>query len=642
MPDTPPVPPAMWRVFGTKSFFRLWLAQVISSTGDWIGLIAILAIAARVSNNSGAAVSLVMLTRVLPGFLLGTVGGVIIDRFDRRKVMVLCDIGRACLLVMLPFAENILGLVLISLGLELMTLLWGPAQAATVPHFVPEEQLASANSLSLAASYGTFPIASIIFSLLAGTATVLGRLDIISAFEVDQEALALMFDAMTFLVSAVIVWRLPFPKRERAPGRRIDFPDTFRDIKEGLQFIGKNPLVRGVIIGLGFGLIGGGAMIPLGPSFAKEVLSGGSAAFGVLMTALGFGAAFGVVTFLWLQGRLPRSTVFAAAVVGTGTFLIMAASVSSLAPAALFIGGVGACAGTSYVTGFTVLQENVGDDLRGRIFATLYTVIRLCLLISLTISPLWADFWDWVTSALFDDQAIELGPYGYALPGVRIALWGGGLITLVAGLFAWRSISRAQRRGPRPGGARDRGAAVDGRCRRRPRPRRRGAPASRWPGRSGRRRTAPAGDVSTDERDTADRRSPRRPPRRRSTADRRGTSPRRRVVAGPRTNADADEHGGDRVTTDGKGEPGRFIVLEGGDGSGKSTQVDAARRRAPRARPGRVHDVRAGRDRDRRACCARCCSTVVIRSRRVAEALLMAADRAQHVRRGRRARAGRG
>lgn len=446
--DTPPVPPAPWRVFGTQSFFRLWLAQVISSLGDWIGLIAILAIAARVSNNSGAAVSLVMTTRVLPGFLLGTVGGVIIDRFDRRKVMVLCDIGRASLLVLLPFAESLLGLVLVSLGLELMTLLWGPAQAATVPHFVKEEQLASANSLSLAASYGTFPIASIIFSLLAGLATVLGQLDIISSFKVDQEMLALLVDASTFLVSAAIVWRLPFPKRERNGGRRIDWPDTFSDIKEGLRFIGHNPLVRGVIIGLGFGLIGGGAMIPLGPAFAKEVLLGGSAAFGVLMTALGFGAAIGVVTLLWLQGRLPRSTVFAAAVVGTGVFLIMAASVSSLAPAALFIGAVGACAGTSYVTGFTVLQENVVDDLRGRIFATLYTVIRLCLLISLTISPLWSDFWDWVTTELFANQAIELGPYGYALPGVRISLWGGGIITLVAGLFAWKSIARARRDDP--------------------------------------------------------------------------------------------------------------------------------------------------------------------------------------------------
>ena len=80
--------------------------RCVSSLGDWIGLIAILAIAARVSDNSGAAVSLVMTTRVLPGFLLGTVGGVIIDRFDRRKVMVLCDIGRASLLVLLPFVEQ--------------------------------------------------------------------------------------------------------------------------------------------------------------------------------------------------------------------------------------------------------------------------------------------------------------------------------------------------------------------------------------------------------------------------------------------------------------------------------------------------------------------------------------------------------
>lgn len=444
----PPIPDAPWRVFGSKAFFRLWMAQVVSSLGDWIGLIAILAIAARVSHNSGAAVSLVMVTRVLPGFLLGTVGGVIIDRFDRRKVMVLCDIGRASLLVLLPFVENLGGLLLISLGLEILTLLWGPAQAASVPNLVDEEHLSSANSLSLAASFGTFPIASIIFSLLAGVAAVLGDFDLISAFKVDQEALALVFDAITFLVSAAIIYRLPLPrpeKRANGNGKRIDWTETFREIKEGLQFISQHALVRGVMLGLGFGLIGAGAMIPLGPSFAQEVLNGGAAAFGVLMTALGFGAAIGVVTLLWLQRRLPRITVFCCAVIGTGGFLALAASFSALAPAALMIGAVGACAGTTYVTGFTVLQESVADELRGRIFAALYTVVRLCLLIALTVSPLWSDFWDWVTRELFGDQLVSIGPYTYALPGVRLALWGGGLITFVAGFVAWRSIRRAER-----------------------------------------------------------------------------------------------------------------------------------------------------------------------------------------------------
>ena len=439
--DAPPVPPSPWRVFDSRPFLRLWIAQVVSSLGDWIGLIAILAIAARVSNNSGAAVSLVMVTRVVPGFFLGTVGGVIIDRFDRRKVMVLCDAGRAGMLLLLPFVENLLGLVLVSLGLEVLTLLWGSAQAATVPNLVADDQLQSANSLSLAASYGTFPIASIIFSLLAGLASVLGDLDVISSFKVDQELLALVFDACTFLVSAVIVYRLPIPRTERADGeRRIDWTETIREVKEGLQFVAKNPLVRGVMLGLGVGLIGAGAMIPLGPSFAKEVLNGGSAAFGVLMTALGFGAAFGVVTLLWLQNRLPRTTVFTFAVIGVGGFLVLAASFSTLAPAALMIGGVGACAGGSYVTGFTVLQETTSDEIRGRTFATLYTVIRLCLLISLTISPLWADFWNEITLLILGpSQSVSIGPYTYALPGVRIALWGGGLITLAAGFATWRS-----------------------------------------------------------------------------------------------------------------------------------------------------------------------------------------------------------
>jgi dTMP kinase len=140
-PDEAPVPPLFWRVFGTKSFFRLWIAQIVSSTGDWIGLIAILAIAARVSHNSGAAVSLVMLARVVPGFFLGTIGGVLIDRFDRRKVMVFSDVGRAGLLMVLPFVDGSSPWCLVSLGLEIFTLLWGPAKEASVPHLVSTEPL---------------------------------------------------------------------------------------------------------------------------------------------------------------------------------------------------------------------------------------------------------------------------------------------------------------------------------------------------------------------------------------------------------------------------------------------------------------------------------------------------------------------
>jgi dTMP kinase len=436
---------AFRRVFGTREYFRLWLAQVASSTGDWLGLIAILAIASRIS-DSAAALSLVMGARVVPGFFLATLGGVIIDRFDRRKVMVLCDLGRASLLAVLPFAENLLGLVLISFGLEILTLLWGPAKDASVPHLVDREHLTSVNTVTLVASYATIPVASLLFTLLAALAAWLGDFDALSGLRLDQEVLALLVDACSFLVSAAIVWRLPIPHERAGRSRRVEWTQTLRDIREGMSFIARNPRVRGVIVGLGLGLVGAGAMVPLGPVFAREGLGGDSATFGVLMTALGSGAAIGVIVLLAFQRRLPREAVFELAVMGTGVFLIVGAALSSLAPAAFFIAIVGACAGTSYVTGFTTLQENVRDELRGRTFATLYTVIRLCLLLSLVVSPLWADFWDWFVGLFTDQKTVSIGGASYAFPGSRLALWGGGVMTLAGGLWARHSVRRAERR----------------------------------------------------------------------------------------------------------------------------------------------------------------------------------------------------
>jgi hypothetical protein len=84
----------------------------------------------------------------------------------------------------------------------------------------------------------------------------------------------------------------------------------------------------------------------------------------------------------------------------------------------------------------------VADDLRGRIFATLYTVIRMCLLVALVVSPLFADFWDWVVNDLMGVGTVSVGRVEYSFPGVRIALWCGGLLTLFAGLYARWSMKR--------------------------------------------------------------------------------------------------------------------------------------------------------------------------------------------------------
>ena len=442
------LPPSPRRVFGSSAYFRLWMAQVVSSLGDWIGLVAVVAIAARVSKGSGAAVGLVMAARMVPGFFLAPVGGVLIDRWDRRRTMVVCDLGRSAIVATLPFVDTLLGLFLASFLLEILTLLWSPAKDASVPNLVPADKLAAANSLSMAAAYGTFPVGSAVFASLAGLAAWLGHFDALRALQVNQESLALWVDAVTFLCSAALIWTLSLPGA-RGKGKGIDWGQTWRELVEGLRFIRRNEAVRSVMLGMGVGLVGCGSVVPLGPIYVKQVLGSGSAGFGLLMTGVGTGAAIGVLALSVAARRLPTEPVFVAALFGAGAGLVLVTAVGGLTLAVVFAGVFGLFAGTCYVSGFTIIQARVEDALRGRMFATLYTIIRFCLLLSLAVAPWIASLLDGLSGALFTHRVIEVGIKVY-VPGVRLTFWLGGLMTVVAGLVVSRDMLRARGRGHHP------------------------------------------------------------------------------------------------------------------------------------------------------------------------------------------------
>jgi dTMP kinase len=441
------------RMFGSREFMRLWITQVSSATGDWLGFLAIAALATRIGAGSpAAAVGVVMAARIAPGFFLGAASGVIADRFDRKRVMVVCDIGRAGVLVALPFVDSVFGLVVASLVLEVFTLLWTPAKEASVPNLVPADRLTTANSLSLAAAYGTVPVAAGIFAVLSKVAEGIGDSGVADALRISQQGLAFYVDAATFLFSAAVIARLPLPGREKptdaeATGKRIDWGRAFSELKEGWQFIFVTPAVRAVNVGLATGLIGGGMLVPLGPVFSNEVLGSGDDGFGFFIFALGVGVAIGVVILSIFQKRLPKPEVFAGSVFVAGIALLGAASMSTLLPAALFVTLVGVCAGSVYVLGFTILHESVDDDLRGRIFGALYILIRFCVLLAFAVGPLLADLLDRLSNSLVDRELSFLG-VEVAVPGVRLTLWLAGLIIMSAGVLAVRSL-RSRDKGPR-------------------------------------------------------------------------------------------------------------------------------------------------------------------------------------------------
>ncbi|MGB2757485.1 MAG: MFS transporter, partial [Acidimicrobiia bacterium] len=340
-----PTEKSPFRVFGTKAFFRLWVSQVFSSTGDWVGLTATLVFARKLSGGSEYALSGVLVSKLLPGLVFGSLALVLLDRFDKKLLMVGSDLARVVLYASLPFVNNLALLFVVSFLAEIFTLVWGAAKDASIPQLVEGEALQSANSLGLAASYGTLPLAGLVYAGLAALAST----SLFSNLTTNTNYLAIWFDALTYLVSALVVLRLPLRShRSSEEKHKLDWTQTYREAREGLHFIRTHRLVRSVFIGLGGGMIGGGAMIPLGQLYATDVL-GDSKLFGVLETALGVGATIGVVSLLILQKWLPREPVFALSLITTGGAIIGAACFSLPTAVMVLNAVVGAAAGTAYV-----------------------------------------------------------------------------------------------------------------------------------------------------------------------------------------------------------------------------------------------------------------------------------------------------
>ncbi len=401
-------------------FARLFWANSLSSVGDWVTLFATLELAGDIGGLGGTLAAL--LARVIPGLLFGAIAGVVADRLDRKRTMIISDVGRALLVLLLIFVRDITSIFIISFAMEVLSLIRQPAREATVPHLVPSDSLVTANSLSLVGSYGTMPVGAILLTLFG---TLVAVFDLDSSAIDPKLSMAFLFDSLTFLVSAVIVATIPIPKPEISERRRarstFDLRAPVRDIVEGVQFVAGVRTIRGIIIGMTTALFGAGALFVVGDQFAEGLKGGANAEFGLLLTALGLGAGTGMVIMSTLSRVLTwRAVVFGVSLVVAGLATMLAAATSTIWAAAgwVFVGGV--ATGAGYVMGFTHIHESVTDELRGRTFAALFTLARTALLVSLTVAGAVAAALDGRFPPPFES-------------GVRDVLFLGGLIVVLAG-----------------------------------------------------------------------------------------------------------------------------------------------------------------------------------------------------------------
>jgi dTMP kinase len=256
-------------VLSIRPFRRLWIALSLSSLGDWLSLLALSILANNLAGSRGAvAVSGVWLTSLLPALIFGPLAGAVADRFDRRLNMIIGDVIRAVLYISIPVnlavgaVDKLTWLYVAQFLASCASLFWTPAKDASVPNLVPPDKLEQANQFSLFTTYGTAPVAGLLFSILGLASRALGQVS--HYFATNPVNLALYFNAVTFIVSALTVVSLrELPRRG---GGKISAPSVLKSIWEGWRFLGSTRVVRGIILGMTGAFAAGGVVVGLGPS----------------------------------------------------------------------------------------------------------------------------------------------------------------------------------------------------------------------------------------------------------------------------------------------------------------------------------------------------------------------------------------
>jgi dTMP kinase len=383
------------------------------------------------------AVGGVLLFRVVPGLFFGPFAGVLADRFDRRRLMIVADLLRAALIASIPFYKHLWSIFLVSALMELLALMWTPAKEATLPNLVERDELMTANQLSLITTYGTLPLGGAFVAALSGIAGLLAHIPAFVVLKSHPTYLAFFVDAATFLFSVSMVATFPahLMKAKRARSQ-FNATEGLRDLREGFRYIRSDKILTTLVIGAWVAFTGGGAVIGLGPIFARILVGGsrvaGAATWGVLIVAVGIGLVSGMITAGAIARKIARERIFPFGLIMSGVSVITLAAMTgvSLAIVATFFSGFGA--GVAWVTIFTLVQERVSDALRGRTFATLYTGVMMSLFVALGGWPLLA--------GAIGNHVHDVGSYRIHLEGVRLVFIAGGILLIVAGGQALRAM----------------------------------------------------------------------------------------------------------------------------------------------------------------------------------------------------------
>jgi MFS family permease len=435
-------------------FRRLWTGQVVSEIGDWLNNVAVLALTIQLAgpNTVARAVAIYALARHVPLFLFGPLAGVVVDRQDRRRVMIIADVARAALALGFLLATRLSALpVIYIVGASLFAVssFFNAAKRAAIPNLVRgPRQLLSANSLSASTTAATIAIGSALGGLVA---TFLSR------------EIVFILNAATFLVSAAMIRRIQGETRRHADARdearaetrdeetrdesearslaasqrqRVSASPRLRaavsDFREGLRYVRHHVVLSAVfLVAAGWGL-GNGVARALysifGARLGVEAAAGIVARpmdFGisVLFVAMGLGGVLGAPVArrfnagsgASLGARMGRSMMF------DGCGLVLFSLMPNLWGASAVLVAREINFAIWWTAQQTIIMSQTDDRYAGRVFASYETLTTLMMVGSMMASGLAADTY-----------------------GIRPVAATGGAVVALSGLL-WFALRRRRR-----------------------------------------------------------------------------------------------------------------------------------------------------------------------------------------------------
>lgn len=391
-----------------RNFRLLFIGQTVSQLGDWFNSVAVFALLLDLT-GSATAVAWMMIVQFLPMAVIGPVAGVVVDRVDRRRLMITADLirGVTVLGLLLVRTREQVWLAYVVMALTVCgSAFFEPARTATIPNVTSKDELMPAAALSSA----TWA------AMLAVGASVGG---LVTAFAGRE--IAFVINSASFFVSAWFISRTRYDSTPPARPESKGFLDLtgISDLREGLAYVRQSTHVSALMfVKAGWGLAGG--VLLLLSIFGQRIFPvGGSTAagIGVLYGARGIGAGLGPVALRWMLGQTPtamRRSIGPAYFI-VGGFYVALAMAPTLPVAALCVLLAHFGGSILWVFSTVLLQMEVPNEFRGRVFAAELALVTLTSSLSSYVTGFALDHLAWSPRSL----AFALGA-AFCVPGI---LW---------------------------------------------------------------------------------------------------------------------------------------------------------------------------------------------------------------------------